>query len=266
MTVKQKIGLGVGIAITIIGGIIAGVFYATSGLPRASDSFLSLVKQGKIAEAYQSTATEFRAGTSEAEFRNFLETTSLAEYQSASWSSRSIQNDRGTLEGTVTTKSGGKIPLRMEFVKEGGSWKIYSMHKPRGGLVDEAAEAKPALPSEAEAEGLARQTLGSFAQAIKTKDFAAFYESLSPVWKKQTDVAGLQSHFQSFMTANPDLLGVVSAPVEWAGPPSLNENQLLVLRGRMLEIPEKPLSLAFELTYHFGEGLWKLMGIEVTIR
>ncbi|MBI4470480.1 MAG: hypothetical protein HY650_14280 [Acidobacteria bacterium] len=266
MTLKHKIVVGVGMALVLIGAILGVVFYATRELPRESDAFLTLVEQGKIAEAYQSTAAEFRAGTSEEEFRRFLETTSLGEYQSASWSSRSIESERGKLEGTITTKSGGKIPLTMEFVKEGGAWKIYAMRKPRGGLTDETGESKPSLPTEAEAEQLARETLASFGQAVKVKDFTVFYESLSPIWKKETDVAGLQSNFQSFMSADLDLSAAIAAPIEWEGPASLDENDLHVLAGCMPEIPRPDSALTFDLKYHFGGARWELVGIEVNVR
>ncbi|MEO6971646.1 MAG: hypothetical protein ABI217_12220 [Chthoniobacterales bacterium] len=47
----------------------------------------------------------------------------LTDYASVFWSNREIKNDRAHLEGSVTTRAGGTIPLTMELVKENGAWK-----------------------------------------------------------------------------------------------------------------------------------------------
>jgi hypothetical protein len=244
------------------------VFFVTSGLPKSADAFFTQVAQEKASEAYQSTATEFQAGTSEQEFMQFLQATSLRDYQSASWSSRSIENDRGYLEGTVATKSGGKVPLRLEFIKEGGAWKIYAIHKPTGGLTEaqsDVVEKTPTRPSDDDAKRLAHNTLVSFHEAVKAKDFNAFYEDISPLWQRQTSVADLQSNFRPFTDADADLFGVVSAPLEWTEAPSLDGQNLLVLRGQAPKVPDESSALAFELKYHSDGGEWKLVGIHVEV-
>jgi hypothetical protein len=264
----KKILLVIGIVMVIGAGIVGVVFYATSGLPESADAFFQQVAQGQASAAYQSTAAEFRAGTSEPEFMQFLKTTALTEYQSASWSSRSIESDRGILEGTVTTTSGGKIPLRVEFVKEDGAWKIYAIRKSQGGVTDETSEtttATPSIPSADAAQVLARDTLMSFSEAIKAKNFDRFYEDLSPIWKQQTNATDLSANFQSFMDANIDLSGVSSASILLSGS-SLDENGLLVLNGQAAEVPGPSSHLAFELKYHADAGDWKLVGIQVQTR
>jgi FlaG/FlaF family flagellin (archaellin) len=268
MTIGKKILLAIGIVVVFVAVIISVVFYATSDLPKTADAFFWQIAQGHTTEAYKSTAAEFQAGTSEQEFVRFLKTTSLTEYESASWSSRSIQNDRGTLEGTVTTKSGGKIPLKVELVKEDGGWKIYSLRKPKGGLTEDAETAaeKPSPPSEDEAKRLAHETLVAFHQAVKAKDFTAFYQSLSPVWQKQTDATQLQGNFRSFIENDINLSGVISAPIQFVEAPSLGENNVLTLNGQVAEIPDKSSTLTFELNYHPDEGAWKLIGIGIKIK
>lgn len=268
MTTSKKIFLGIGIVAALVAVILGVVFYATSDFPKTANSFLSLVAQGNTAEAYRSTAREFQAGTSKQEFDQFLRATSLTEYETASWSSRSIENDRGTLEGTVTTKSGGKIPMRIEFIKEDGGWKIYSLYKPKGGLTGESGvtEVKPTLPADDEAKRLAHESLVSFHQALKEKNFTAFYQSVSPIWKKQTDAVELQKNFQSFIDGQLDLSGVVAAPIQFVEPPSMDENNVLILRGQVPEIPDQSSTLTFELNYHPDEGAWKLVGISVKVR
>ncbi len=79
----------------------------------------------------------------------------------------------GHLEGDVSTKSGGKIPLTLTFVKENGGWKIYSIQKSQAGLVAESGGQ--AIPSKTEAAKLAVDTTLSFARAVNANDLKAFY-------------------------------------------------------------------------------------------
>ena len=266
MTTKAKVLLGIGTVVVLIGAAAGAALLATANLPKAADAFFSRIAEGNATAAYQSTAREFRAQTSEAEFLQFLKTTSLTDYQTASWSSRSIENDRGTLEGTITTKSGGKIPLTIKLIKEGGSWQIYHLNIPTGGLGRGNEESPPALPSEAEAKQLARESLLSFYQAVAKKDFTAFYASTSSIWQKQTTAAALQNTFRPFAAVNMTmLLDLVTKPIGFTKAPTLNEDNFLVLEGQTPEGAKQPPLLTFELLYHSARGQWKLVGIHVNL-
>lgn len=43
------------------------------------------------------------------------------------WNSRSIVNDQRHVEGTVTTADKGLIPVEINLVNEGGTWKIINL-------------------------------------------------------------------------------------------------------------------------------------------
>ncbi len=67
------------------------------------------VRQGDLETGSGFLAKEFKVGTSEAELRRYFEQSSLDEFAEASWQSRSINGERGDLEGSMTTSTGGVI-------------------------------------------------------------------------------------------------------------------------------------------------------------
>ena len=149
------------IVVVLIAAIAAAVFYLTSNVTRAADSFFTLVRNGNTQAAYALTAQEFRAATSESQFAAFLKSSSIADYESATWNSRSISNNTGELEGSLKTKSGGVIPIKLKFVKEGGSWKILSIEKPSAGVLSPAGS--PTVPPDAELIAMADNSLSNAA-------------------------------------------------------------------------------------------------------
>ena len=121
-------------------------------------------RAGDMQRARSYLAVDFRATTSEDELRQFLGRSALLDYSQSHWSNRQVSiGGTGHLEGDVSTKSGGKIPLTLTFVKENGGWKIYSIQKSRAGLVAESGGQ--AIPSKTEAAKLAVDTTLSFAFA-----------------------------------------------------------------------------------------------------
>jgi len=134
-----------------------------------SDTFFKDVAAGDMQRARSYLAADFRATTSEDELRSFLGRSALLDYSQSHWSNRQVSiGGPGHLEGDVSTKSGGKIPLTLTFVKENGGWKIYSIQKSQAGLVAESGGQ--AIPSKTEAAKLAVDTTLSFARAVNAND------------------------------------------------------------------------------------------------
>lgn len=61
------------------------------------------------------------------------------------WQS-STNNNRGELAGTLTTETGGAIPIEMDLIKEGDHWKIVFMDVGSAG-VEGAVSTATATPS-----------------------------------------------------------------------------------------------------------------------
>ncbi len=119
--------------VVVITGCVGVIFVLTSGLTNATDEFFSYVQQEQYEVAYASTAEDFQEVTTYEQFIDFLAYTGLDGYESATWNSRSVENNTGRLEGTVTT-NGGAIPMLIDLVKEDGDWKIYGIETNPEGL------------------------------------------------------------------------------------------------------------------------------------
>jgi len=121
--VKIIIGLAV-IAIVVV--VIA--FSATSGVVKAVEKHLALLKEGDVAGAYELTSGEFKNATSLAEFEAFVaQYPALSNNKSHSFTERSVENNMGTVRGSLTAEDGTVTPIKYTLVKERGEWRILSI-------------------------------------------------------------------------------------------------------------------------------------------
>jgi len=121
------------LAVVCLGGcglLFSWFFSTTNDAARAADQFLMLLGEGKVTDAYNSTATGLRAQESQEAFADSVRQIGLADYASSSWQSREFHNDVVTLKGSITTKPGGTVPLTVVLIKEAGSWRVLSVTAP----------------------------------------------------------------------------------------------------------------------------------------
>src|SRR5262249_30549675 len=212
-----------------LGVVVAGIFALTRPVVNASEQFLSLLGQGKTAEAYALTAEGFRAQQDQEAFADAVKQIGLTEYVSASWHSREINNNEASAEGTVTTKSGTMKPVSLRLVREGGKWAVVSVRY--GGVELVAIKTPPFLPSKAEVEQMVSESLLGFNQVVRSKNFAAFYGKLSELWKKQTTPERLQKTFQEFVDKDIDIGPIKSLSPHVSPSPALNDRGFLQVAG-----------------------------------
>lgn len=255
----KKVLIGILIAIVIIAVIVAGVFYWTSDVKRAGDEFFSLIRDGNTQEAYRATAREFQSATPEEQFARFLENSSIADFESATWTSRSISNNVGELEGSLKTKGGGVLPIKLKLVKENGKWKVLSIEKASAGIVADTGAA--AVPADKELMVMANQSVLMLGRAINAGDFSAFYSSAAKVWQDQTNPEALKEAFKSFIDQKIDLTVVEGKNPEFGEKASIDESGRLILKGFY---PVQPAKLNFVLKYVQQDKQWKLIGINVS--
>src|SRR5262249_28061069 len=143
----QRFVIAVGCVAVAVTAVVVLVLKLTAGLTTAADGFVAAMKAHDLGRAKSYLAEDFRASATDPEVSQFIERSALARYAGSSWSRRSVTNNRGTLEGTALTDSGGAIPLVISFIRERGEWKIYSIGKPEAGL---ASESKQSMPSAAD--------------------------------------------------------------------------------------------------------------------
>jgi len=250
--------LGIGSVAGLVVLLVGGVFALTRPVVDASEQFLALVAQGKIADAYASTADNFRSQQDEASFAEGVGQLGLDEFASVSWHSRQIENQTGTADGTVATKTGGTRSVSVRLVREGGRWAVDGVRY--GGVELATIKASPRVPPEEEIERIVAEALLDFNRAIRSRDFTAFHAKLSDVWKHQTTPERLQKTFQEFVDKDVDIAGIELARPWVAPPPALNGKGVLVVVGHY---PTRPYQVRFELEFTHERAGWKLVGFMV---
>ena len=116
----------------ILGGVLAFIilavglaFYFTAGMVGAVEKQLDLLRQGDIKAAYSLTCKDFQKATSLEQFTAFVKQyPSLSQNQGHTFSTRVIENNVGTVKGTLTAKDGAVTPVEFQLVKEQGEWRI----------------------------------------------------------------------------------------------------------------------------------------------
>lgn len=248
--------------LAVLAGVIIGlVFWFTGGAVDETERFLALIAQDKIEEAYQSTATGFRSQQDSASFAATVKGIGLTRYASASWTNRQIENNRATLEGSVTTTDGGTIPLTIKLVSEGDEWKVLSLTTPAAGAaIADSANRKPVVPDDNAVRQLVNQTMRSFGQALERSDFGPFYAAISDRWKGQITGEGLSRAFQPLIDQKTNFGNIQNLDPTFGAPPAINQDGLLVASGFYATEPHRA---RFELKYIYEAPTWKLFGIHV---
>lgn len=240
--------------------ILFFVFQLTGGITTTADQFFKAVKEKDFSKAYRLTSQEFQATTSLEQLEKFLAGTALLDYQKASWSSRSISGNQGDLEGSVTTSSGGTVPVKITLVKEKAGWKILSIHKADAGLLSEKTLE---VPAEEDLNQLVNSTIQQLALSINSRDFTNFHNHISRLWQAQITKEELQEIFKSFSDQNIDLTVLEGIDPVFSEPAHLNADHLLILTGYY---PTQPSMTYFTLKYTMEYPNWKLFGINVEIK
>ncbi|MEW5725137.1 MAG: hypothetical protein AB1896_18635 [Thermodesulfobacteriota bacterium] len=262
--IAAAVGGGLALFAGIIILIVVLVFTLTGGAADEANDFLAKIGQGRMAEAYRQTAPEFQNAQSEGCFKQAVTTLGLTDYQSASWTSRSIDTAKATLEGSVTTKSGGKVPLKMVLVKVNDQWRVLALEGERpGASVTSLAPIAPGKVPSPEALGqLTLDTLEAFNQAVRAKDFTVFHSGIAKLWQDQITPAQLKEAFQAFID-NEAVLGPLKDLAMVFNPaPAIDDRGVLVLSGHY---PTKPYRTEFKLDFYFEDCQWKLVGLSLNL-
>ena len=250
----------IGFSAVVVGfcGLFALVWQLTAVLAETADGFFLALKAGDQAKARTYLAEEFRASTTDEELKRFVEKSALAHYESASWTTRSIENSRGDLAGTVTTESGGSIPMSISLVKEGGEWKILSLRKPDAGIL--ADDPRP-QPNHAEQLRLAGDTTRKFVDAVGRRDFTQFRESTARLWQGQVTVEQLNDGFKAFNDERIDLRKLTGEPQ--IAKAEFDDDGAFVITGAY---PYEAINFQFRYRYVYEAVDWKVVGVSANLK
>ena len=271
---KSGSGLGKGcliaaVIVFVLGLLAAGAgffFYktlmkVTAPVVAEGERFLKVVGEGQPKVAYEMASGTLRAQQTAEEFEKTVNRLGLAGFRSASWSNRSIKNDRGTLEGTAKTASGSSVPLTIELIKENGLWRVLAVRSPQAGA--QIGEAPKDVPPTDKVEAMALESMLDFNGAITAKSFDGFHGRISEMWRKQITPAELAEAFKPFIDAEIDLSAIKDKQPVFPTAPAINDQGVLVLNGHY---PTEPKKTYFVLKYTEEEGAWKLIGIQVDVK
>jgi len=121
---KILLGVAVGAA-AVIALIVWFAIWATSGLIEPIERQLAALKAGDMNAAYAETSEAFKGATSMEQFAAFVDNNPIMkDAASHSFLNRSINNGIGFVTGTLTSSTGGVIPVEYQLVKENDAWKI----------------------------------------------------------------------------------------------------------------------------------------------
>jgi len=264
MKALKWIGIGLGGVGVLVGLILVLVFSLTGGAVDAAEAFLSLVGKGQYEEAYRSAAPQFRTSQDLGSFRTTMQRYGLDKYESASWSSREVTNGRATLEGTIRTSGGGRVPASVVLVKSEGAWLVYGLRFRGAGVsADDESRSGTALDQSA-MKRLALRSLLDFNDAVRRRDFTSFHAGLARPMREKYTPQQLLSTFQAFVDGKIDLtpIGAVE-PIFESREARPGPGGELPLKGRF---PTRPSEVLFDLAYVIDGGEWRLVSINVRVR
>ena len=217
----------------------------------------------KISRAWQKQVTKEKM---EATFKPFsdnnIDLTVLKDYAPTFTEKPTISG-----EGILFIKgkyelSQGEVLFAHKYVYEASVWRLLGINV----NIESKAASKPepgSIPKGPEMEALVQQTMLDFAQAVKSKDFSAFYESIAEIWKNQSSRDEFAKIFKSFTDKNIDLTGLRTLEPVFEKSPYLDSNGLLRIKGLYATEPSKT---AFTLKYFLENESWKLVGINIKMK
>lgn len=121
-------------------------------------------------------------------------------------------------------------------------------------------EASPAeMPDYRAQVVLIQSTLATLNDANLTGDYSVLLKRASSGFRQVNNEQQLTQSFESFRAGGIDMSAATIYTVRWSQAPELS-GQMLRIKGA---IESQPQEIAFDLTYVFENGWWRLAGISV---
>ena len=128
---RQAYWLACGAALLIVAGVVGLALYLVFGGPsepvRVAERFLSRLAEGRANDAYDDAAQSLRRRKTPDMLRLELRHLGLVSYARSSWPMVNVGNDKATLEGDVTTRTGEVVALVVTLVREEERWRVLAV-------------------------------------------------------------------------------------------------------------------------------------------
>lgn len=257
MKTWMKVVLGIIAGIVVLVGF---VFWLTGDITKTGDEFFAAIQNDDIDGAYALLSDDFRAGVSKDDLKAYLAANALDKIKETSWGGRAISGGTGSLEGTVTTVGGSKIPLKLGLIDSDSGWQINTIEKQTAGF--QSSDNGNPLPSPDKQQQLFSSTVAVFAASLADQNMQKLLDYSSSVLREQVTLAEFNSGFASFFPYAEASLGLISQrPI--IDDASIDEGTgVLTIRGHYPTTPEQ---VHFRQTYVYQGIDWKLLGLYVKI-
>jgi hypothetical protein len=225
-------------------------------LRNAAGSFFNLAQQGRIKNAYESTATSFQDTTSESQLRSFFLLTFPGGVKNWLWTRSRHAPGGETLEGKVWSGDSEVVPVSVTLVRQDARWKVSALEIPTTGLMDAARRA--GLPGDKQIAALVAVTMTTLADAQTSRDFNSLHQRLSRAWQQQTTPAMLAVKLRPLTENQVDLASLKGLIPVISRPPHLDTNSHLLVDGYYLPPAGR---LNFSLRYAYEHPEWRLAAL-----
>jgi len=228
----RRLAIGFGVIAVVVAVAVGMVFYLTGGVVAAADSFFTVLAHDGADRAYQDTAEAFRTATPKDAFERFANQLGLSKYQSSSWTERSFSGSTGQVAGTLTLAGGGTVPIRVQLVKEAGTWRVYHLTTdPAPGISGPTQTA--AFPDAPARVTLVRGTLSLLRDAVRRDDFTDLRDAGATAFRQQFTPADLSRAFHGFVERRIDLADDGRPENLVVNEPDRAGNGAMILRGQL---------------------------------
>ena len=122
-----------------VGGIIWIVWEATAEPVRVTRDHLDATTRGDYERAYGFYSPALQAELPFEQFTDMArQNPQVFKVADTTFTHRNIENDACTLRGTITSLDGGKTPVRVTLMNEGGQWRIRGFRWGEAAAEDES--------------------------------------------------------------------------------------------------------------------------------
>lgn len=125
------------------------------------------------------------------------------------------------------------------------------------------------VPSESVVEGLVKETLADFADAVDSGDFSDLHAKASQDFQASYTVDQMKTAFKSYTDKKrvvmPIFNRVETTPAKFTTPPGLRTEQNLKILMAKGEFPTKPFKVRYDFEYVYRGGEWKLLKLIVNV-
>ncbi len=125
------------------------------------------------------------------------------------------------------------------------------------------------VPSESVVEGLVKETLSDFAEAVDSGDFSDLHAKASQDFQSSYTVDQMKTAFKSYTDKKrvvmPIFNRVETTSAKFTTPPGLRTEQNLKILMAKGEFPTKPFKVRYDFEYVYRGGEWKLLKLIVNV-